>query len=273
MVGQMGFNLAYFRALNQSKWMGKPIELLDTIGSTNTFLKDRLAGGQVQSGAVVFAEHQLAGRGRLGRRWVAPAASSLLVSVLLRPKIPLHHATWLTMIAGLAVSEAVEQVVGISLSLKWPNDLMLQNKVGAWCKTGGILLEAETAGDGLTYAIIGMGLNVNIATQELPQAVTPATSLQAATGRMIERELLLARWLMALERLLEAAELGHSPQPAWNQQLLTIGQWVTVSGAVQVEGDAVGTDDFGRLLVRDTTGIIHPIVAGDVTLRASKDNN
>lgn len=263
----MGFDRSKFEQIVRCRWVGARLDVLEEVGSTNTYLKEMLRSEPVASGTVAFTDYQSAGRGRRGRMWVAPPATSLLVSVLFRPKFSPQKATWFTMIAGLAAIEAVKQVAAIDVALKWPNDVMIQGDDGIWRKTGGILLEADLNGNALNYCIIGMGLNCNIEANDLPDAVTPATSLLASSGQRVDREALLAAWLLALERLVDSAELGVSPQPAWNDALITIGQPVTVSGAVNVEGVAVGTDAWGNLLVQDAAGTEHTVTAGDVTLR------
>ena len=262
------FNQAKFEQYRQSKQIGQTLEWFAEIDSTNNYLRQRLMTADAPThGHIVLTDYQSAGRGRMGRSWIAPAGSSLLVTIFLKPKFTVDHASWLTMIAGLAAIEAIEATTSLTTALKWPNDVMLQNENGQWCKTGGILLEAELDGDVWRYALIGMGLNVNISVADLPEAATPASSLLVASGKRVERELLLARWIDQLEFWLASAENNQSPQPAWNTHLITINQPVTVSGAIDVEGVAIGTDDYGHLIVQDQAAKKHTVAAGDVTLR------
>jgi BirA family biotin operon repressor/biotin-[acetyl-CoA-carboxylase] ligase len=173
------------------------------------------------------------------------------------------------MIAGLAAVSAVTQETNLAPSLKWPNDLVHQVN-GQWHKFGGLLLEANFQDDRLDYAILGSGINVNIPPNDLPQSATPATSLLALSGQPVDRLSLLNRYLLAWERLYEAAESGQSPQPAWVAQLITLGKPVRVSGqmlAAPIEGIAQGVDEWGRLLVREENGRLHTVSAGDVSLR------
>lgn len=217
------------------------------------------------AGTLLLTDYQAAGKGRFDRRWEAPPTTSLLLSLLFRPGWPARQAPWLTMCAGLAVVDAVESETGLRAGLKWPNDVMLKTDSG-WRKIGGLLLETELEDDHLQLAVLGIGLNVNIPLEQLP--APGATSLLAAGGQTTPRLPLLAALLEHLERRYEAADQGESPQPAWDRRLITRGQQVQVSGGREtVEGIAEGTDEWGRLLVRDDEGRVHALAAGDVTLR------
>ena len=245
-------------------WLGRPRHVVARLGSTNTTLKEMAEEG-APAGTLLITDYQETGKGRFDRRWEAPAGTSLLFSLLFRPGWPAQRAPWLTMCAGLAAVEAVEAAVDLRAGLKWPNDVMLAT-AGGWRKMGGLLLETELEGDRVQRAVLGIGLNVNIPPEALPAA--GATSVMAACGEATPRLPLLAALLGRLEEYYEAAVRGESPQPAWNRRLITRGQRVRVSGGPQrVEGTAEGTDEWGRLLVRDDEERVHVIPAGDVTLR------
>ena len=247
------------------KWSSN-LHFFDEIDSTNRYLLEHEA--DLAPFTVAVTDFQSAGRGRLQRRWIAPPRTSLLVSVLLWPSFP---PFWLTMIAGLSAVEAVERHADVTVGLKWPNDVMVRSTEGKWHKLGGILTEVRSADERVT-AVVGMGLNVNIAAADLPDAATPAASLLTATGQRIPREPLLDDWLTAFERNVLSAERGDSPHRRWSQRLITLGQRVQVSGgAGAVFGVATGTDEWGQLLVRDDAGRLHEVAAGDVTLRGSAE--
>jgi BirA family biotin operon repressor/biotin-[acetyl-CoA-carboxylase] ligase len=247
-------------------WLGRPCYSLIETTSTNSLLAGLAAAG-APAGALVLAEFQSAGRGRQGRRWEAPPGSSLLFSLLFRPPWPAARATWMTMLAGLASVRAIQEATGLQVALKWPNDVMALAD-GRWHKVGGILLETTFAGDAMEYAIAGIGLNVNVEPEHLPQAAVPATSLQAATGQPVDRLSLLAAVLLRLEESYEGVAAGQSPQPAWDELLINRGRPVLVRGeGLALEGVAGGTDEWGRLLVQDATGAVHAVAAADVTLR------
>ncbi len=260
------------RSALTTQWIGHPYRYFASVPSTNDLLKEQIrdAASTLPAGTVFLTDYQSQGRGRLNRRWLAPAGSSLLLSVLFWPDWPTEQAHWLTMLTSLAAAEAMETVTGTTVGVKWPNDLMIWPKDG-WRKVGGLLLEGGMGEDGrLQHAIMGIGLNVNIPPAQLPDAAVPATSLLAAGGQSISRLLLLAAFLQRLETRYELADGGQSPQPDWNQRLITLGERVqatNLGGERPIMGIAEGTDGWGRLLVRGDDGRLHTIAAGDVTLR------
>ncbi len=237
------------------------------VTSTNDLLK-RMAQRGVPAGALLLTDYQSQGKGRLQRRWDAPAGTSLLFSLLFRPEWPADRANWLTMIAGLAATNVIKATTGVETILKWPNDIVIAEK-GRMKKLGGILTESEINDDRIRWLILGMGLNVNITAGQLPDTLTPATSLTIEAGRLVSREQLFVELILELERLYAKAEHGHSPLVAWQEQLVTIGRRVKVDRPGQhtaVDGYAEGINEWGHLLVRDDQGIMHTISAGDVTL-------
>ena len=179
----------------------------------------------------------------------------------------------LPLLAGLAVAEGVEEVAQLPVRLKWPNDVVTKVD-GEWRKFSGVLLESEYDGpDQPAYVILGIGVNVNIPAEQLPETSFPAASLMVAAGARLSRLDLLAAILGRLEHLYEAAEQGWSPQQAWNERLIMRGEVVKVS-RLGPESDLVGifagTDGQGRLLLRDEDGRVHTVTAGDVSLRSYK---
>jgi BirA family biotin operon repressor/biotin-[acetyl-CoA-carboxylase] ligase len=123
----------------------------------------------------------------------------------------------------------------------------------------------------LRYAVVGLGLNVNMTAAQLPAGVTPVTSLLAASGARVERRALLLAFLERMEAWYDLAAAGRSPREAWQERLITIGQPVRAAfGGEVVVGTAVGIDEFGQLIVEDGAGQIHIITAGDVTLRGDR---
>lgn len=247
-------------------WLGHPVHYYEEVGSTNEAMQEMARLG-APSGTLLLADFQSQGKGRLNRRWDAPPGTSLLCSLLFRPDWPAERAAWLIMSAGVALATAVWQVTGLQARLKWPNDLMIPTE-GGWSKSGGLLVEGSFADERLVQAILGTGVNVNMRAGDLPHADIPATSLQLASGEPVSRLRLLITYLAELERAYEAADAGHSPQEAWNELLITIGQEVSVrsTDSPVLTGRAEGTDNWGRLLVRDRLGRVHAISAGDATL-------
>jgi BirA family biotin operon repressor/biotin-[acetyl-CoA-carboxylase] ligase len=161
----------------------------------------RLLGENDPEGAVVVAEEQTEGRGRLGRQWLAPTGTSLLVSILLRPEVEPARLPELSLVAGRACAEAIADVAGLEPEVKFPNDVLLGGR-----KVAGILAEASEG-----RVVLGVGVNVTQRPGELPpDARTPATSLAIETGRAIDRGELLLALLERLERRYDEWRFGGS---------------------------------------------------------------
>ncbi|MGH2536046.1 MAG: biotin--[acetyl-CoA-carboxylase] ligase [Candidatus Promineifilaceae bacterium] len=248
-----------------TRWLGRPLHYLPSVGSTNEFLRALAQEGAPQ-GSLVVADYQSQGRGRRGRRWLAPAGTSVLASLLFRPGWPPERAAWLTMLAGLAAAEAIEAHCGLGVQLKWPNDLIVA-RGRSWAKLGGLLLEAELSANRLEWALVGLGINVNGRPPVLPDSYGQATSMELESGRRQNRAEFLAQLLVRIEAAYEAAAAGASPLAAWSNRLVTLGRSVVAVGKRRLEGVAEACDEWGRLLVRDGQGQLHALAAGDVSLR------
>ncbi len=260
-------SLTIANSLN-THWLGKPVFTYPEITSTNDRLKEMASEGAAE-GVLVLSEYQSQGKGRLSRSWIAPKGSSLLFSLLFRPKWSIDQANWLVMMAGLAVKESIQSLLGLDVQLKWPNDVLvtIENKGH---KVAGLLLELMSTEDEITAAILGIGINVNNEGVGLSKAPMPAASLRNALGYPVHRLPILIKFLELMEQRYEAANRGDSPQADWENALVNIGTEVAVSNAGShstISGQAIGTDRVGRLLVRDKYSTIHKISAGDVTLR------
>ncbi len=170
------------------------IEHHASIGSTNDRARE-LAQANTPEIAVISADEQTRGRGRQNRSWFTPPGTALAISLLTRPAIAAQHAMRLTMLAGLAAVEGIEQATGLRLDLKWPNDIVAMNNAQLHpsafslqpLKVGGILTEASFQGDDLEYAIIGLGLNVNVDFSDNAELQSIATSLSTLSGHRIDR--------------------------------------------------------------------------------------
>jgi BirA family biotin operon repressor/biotin-[acetyl-CoA-carboxylase] ligase len=220
------------------------------LDSTNRHLVDEARAG-APAGLVVVADHQTAGRGRLGRTWVAPPGASLLTSVLLRPRLPVEQRHLLVTAAGLAMAEAVEATTGVVAGMKWPNDLLVGER-----KLGGVL--AEAAGDAL---VVGLGVNVEWAgvPDEL-RAIATACNLEG--GRPTDRRTLLDAFLARYATRLSDLDAARTDYAA---RLLTLGRRVRVEQGSGVRvGIARDLDDAGRLVLECEDGTVEAIAVGDV---------
>jgi BirA family biotin operon repressor/biotin-[acetyl-CoA-carboxylase] ligase len=236
----------------------RAIEVVEEIGSTNAELVARAADGEPE-GLVLVAEHQQAGRGRLDRTWTSPRGAGLTASVLLRPDVPAARRSWLPLLTGVALAEAVSEVAQVRASLKWPNDLLAPD--GA--KLAGIL--AESTGPAV---VMGVGLNVSTRPEELPES---ATSLAVQAGVPVDRSTVLLALLRTLERryLRWTQNLGDPVSSGLAQDYLawcsTVGTSVTVTlpDGSTLDGVAEAIDWDGRLVVRADAGVVE-LASGDV---------
>ncbi len=245
----------------------RKIIYLPATGSTNDVAKD-LARQGAPEGTVVVADEQTAGRGRLGRRWVAPPSTCLLCSLLFRPALSLSQANRLTMLCSLAAADAVKEVAGLQVFLKWPNDLIIQSPT--WKKLSGVLTETGMAGAQLDFVVVGIGINVNVPPEVLPDLDSNATSILAETGRDVDRVALLTAFLAEVERRYQALRTGESPHQEWAARLATLGRSVDVTTSDGIlAGMAESVDEDGALLLRTPDGVLHRLLAGDVTLARS----
>ncbi|MFJ3791903.1 biotin--[acetyl-CoA-carboxylase] ligase [Kitasatospora sp. NPDC090091] len=240
------------------------VDVVTETGSTNSDLAARAREGAPQ-GAVLVAEQQNAGRGRLERQWTAPARSGLFLSVLLRPDgVPVERYGWLPILVGVAAASTLNRVAEVEVGLKWPNDLQVEI-AGAERKIGGILTELSGGA-----VVAGLGLNVSLREAELP--VPTAGSLALAGAAVTDRSILLRALLREFAGLYEEwTAAAGDPQasgllPAYLDRCTTLGRQVRVHlpGDRELLGEAVAVDGDGRLVVRTPDGARRAVGAGDV---------
>lgn len=235
--------------------LGENLSLVSSTSSTNDDLKmsSRRGNGEVR---VLVADHQTAGRGRLGRRWHSPPSVNIYLSLLTRPNA-LNDAPPLALVAGLAVAEAVEETSGVVAKVKWPNDVL----VGArrLKKLAGVLCEAVVGPP--PALVIGIGINVN---QESfpPELRDIATSLILETGAAHRREPIIAALLRRLHLRLTQAENGSldAVLARWSERSSTLGHRVQCADGLV--GKAERTTSSGALVVTDDRGAMHQVMAG-----------
>jgi BirA family transcriptional regulator, biotin operon repressor / biotin---[acetyl-CoA-carboxylase] ligase len=245
--------------------------VLDETASTNDVLT--ASADTEEDFSVVVTGSQTAGRGRLGRSWVAPKAKSLAISVLLRPRLadgtplPLEHFGWLPLIAGAAMSRAIASLVSAQVRLKWPNDVQIDG-----LKVCGVLAELTQSGDAV---VVGSGVNLSLTLDELP---TPVSTSLVLAGATLEGDALadavLSAYLVSLRGLYDEflgsrADVEASGiRRVVTQLCSTLGKQVRVElpGGADVFGTATDIDGHGRLLVRPASGDeVLAVAAGDVT--------
>jgi BirA family biotin operon repressor/biotin-[acetyl-CoA-carboxylase] ligase len=243
---------------------GRDIMFYQTIDSTNRIAKEQAEAG-AREGMVVIAEEQTAGKGRLGRAWFSPAGSNILCSIILYPGMAPSEAFKLTMLASVAVVNAIRNVCGQAARIKWPNDVYIGSR-----KVCGVLTEFMADHSALAYVVIGIGLNVNFDPSRYPEIMETATSLQAACGRPISRPTLFRALLQEMERLYGELHTngGRTLQEAWKQHSMVLDQEVDIiSGHEILTGVVKRISDEGHLILLDNDGAIHNIICGDLSLR------
>ena len=245
-----------------TKWAGKTVHFARETDSTNLWIK-RLAKEGASEGTLALAEFQSAGRGRLGRSWEVPEGTSVMMSILLRPKFEPQYAPTLTLVMGMAVAKAVKNL-GFDVSIKWPNDVVVSHK-----KICGILTEMGVRDGKIDYAVIGVGINVNI--KKFPEEMADkATSLYLESGKEFDRSQIPGLVMEAFEEYYEkfAATCDLSGlKEEYESILANYNQPVRVLAKEPYEGVARGITDGGELLVEKTDGTIVAVSAGEVSVR------
>jgi BirA family biotin operon repressor/biotin-[acetyl-CoA-carboxylase] ligase len=243
--------------------IGRDLVFREEVGSTNTLARE-LAEADAEHGTAVVAHRQTGGRGRRGRTWLSLPGEHVFLSVVLRPGLPTERIFELTLVAAVALAEALESC-GVLAGIKWPNDIEVDGR-----KIAGILCESAIDSQGvLRYAIVGVGVNVDTRAEEFPEELRgQATSVRAVTGREGLTAAVIASFLDRLEDwLVLHSSLGfESVLETWRGRTTTINAEVRalVDGRV-ITGVAEDVDASGALLVRDEHGQVERIIAGEVT--------
>jgi BirA family biotin operon repressor/biotin-[acetyl-CoA-carboxylase] ligase len=253
-----------FARLGQTRVVGRDIRVFHETTSTNDVI-EKLARDGVKEGAVVFAESQTKGRGRLGRKWLSPSGKGLWFSVLLRPNLRPQEATRLTVAAATALRRAIQAETKLAPEIKWPNDLLLGGR-----KVAGILTEMSAELDRIKYLILGVGVNANLSASEFPAELRKfATSLKIEAGRAVARPALATAILRELDRDYARVCTGEFAAVAdeWEQHCATLGQRVVIQlGDRKLRGRAESLDDDGALLLRTEHGHLERFTGCDVTV-------
>ncbi len=237
----------------------------ESTGSTNDDALQAARAG-APDGSVYLANEQTAGRGRGNNEWHSAAGDGLYVSVLLRPTIPASRLPLLPLVAGLAAAAAIREVTGLTVDLRWPNDLLVGRR-----KTGGILVESHMEASSVAFAVVGIGMNVHQRAFAADLA-TPATSLDLETGATISRQDLFIALLKSLEREVQGLydrDAGRAiPRRVESNSTWVRGRRVEVHGPQACIGVTDGLDEYGFLRVGTAGGVVTVQTGG---LRATAD--
>ena len=254
------YDLATLEASLAATVFSGKLHYAHTTASTNT---DAMAAARSAAphGSVYFADEQTAGRGRGDHGWLSTAGEGLYVSVLLRPQLPPARLALLPLAAGLAAAQAIHSVSGLAVDLRWPNDLLIGPR-----KAGGILVESQVDSKGLPHAVMPhavavVGIGINVHQSEFPRDLaTPATSLDLASGRHINRQTLLVALLKSLERetraLSDPAAAGELLGRVERASTWIRGRKVQVHGPQACEGLTAGLDENGFLRIETAGGLV-----------------
>ncbi len=243
----------------ETRFVGQRVIYLPRVGSTMEMARREAQQGAAEGTAVIAGE-QTGGRGRAGRRWLSPRGT-ISLSIVLYPA--LAYLPSLIMLASLAVVYSIGAVTGLGAGIKWPNDVLVGGR-----KVCGVLIESGVRRGRVDYAIIGIGMNVNLELSRFPEIAPTATSLSGELGRAVSRRKLLRSLLVEAEGLYLALQAGGSIYEAWRDSLVMLGKPVQVTEENTVhEGIAESVGRDGSLFLRQRDGGLLRVVAGDVSLR------
>lgn len=256
-------NESSLKSLLHNKIIGKNLIVLDSVNSTNDYLK-KLGNEGCENGTVVAAREQTRGKGRLGRTWQSKKDDGIAFSVLLRPNVAPSEVSAITPLAGLAVCKAIREYTKLDCVIKWPNDIIIGRK-----KLVGILTEMSAEFDAVEYVITGIGINVDHTS--FPEEIAfKATSLLLETGRHIDKNEFLACVLEHLENefVKNNLELTPTALSEYTDLCATVGRSVTFQrGTRRISGMAVGVSEHGELKVMMSDGTICLVNSGEVTVQ------
>ncbi|MGX6442547.1 biotin--[acetyl-CoA-carboxylase] ligase [Neobacillus sp. K501] len=246
----------------KTRFIGQNIHYEESVESTQK-IAHRLAYENVSEGTVIIAEEQLSGRGRMDRKWHSPKYTGIWMSLILRPNIPLPKAPQLTLLAAVAIVQAIEGLTDLSPEIKWPNDILIRGK-----KVTGILTELQAEADRINSIIIGIGMNVNQVEEDFPVELEKiATSLRIEQGKEISRAAMVREIFNNMEKLynLYLAE-GFLPiKLLWESFAISVGRQITARTLMQtIVGKALGITEEGVLMIEDKQGVTHHVYSADI---------
>ena len=244
-------------------WQGN-LYYFPIVDSTNTLAKEMAANG-APHGTVLIADSQTGGRGRMGRSFHSPANSGIYMSMLLRPKCPAKNLMHLTCAVAVAAADGIQDATGLRPGIKWTNDLVFGQK-----KLGGILTELSLDGNGnVDYAVIGIGINCTQTAEDFPEDIRHiATSLSLCTGKATDRDRVIAKILVSLQKMSETLQDCAATLIRYRADCITIGQEISLVRGDEIRhGRALDVDETGALVVEFSDGHTQTVQSGEVSIR------
>ena len=244
----------------KTKYMGGNIHFYKEVDSTNDVAR-KLADEGAAEGTIVIAESQRSGKGRRGKKWISPSGG-VWMTIILRPDVEPNKAPQLTLVAGVAVAETLDAECGLDIGIKWPNDILIGDK-----KVSGILTEVKTDLGQVDYALVGIGIDLNMDINLFPPEIRGgATSLKAELDREIKGAELVQRFLQRFEYYYGEFKEGNFREilNQWRRLSSTIGTYVEVHKKGRtVYGEAVGVNKDGKLILEMDDGSLRKIISGE----------
>lgn len=241
--------------------LGRHIHLYDKLESTQTEAHRLVANGSGH-GTLVIAERQTSGRGRMGRPWHSPAGLGIWMSLVVTPQLSLSFAPQITLLTAVALCRTIRKNYQVDIGIKWPNDLLIKGR-----KVSGILVESSGEDERIRYMVIGVGIGCNLETEDYPEELREiATSLTIESGVRIDRTQLIASFLQQFEELYGLyLEQGFAPiRTLWESLSVSLHKPIRIlSGGDWIEGVALGIDEMGALIVRQSNGEALHVYSGE----------
>lgn len=252
-----------------SKYIGQNIHFYKEVESTNDTAK-KFVENDAPEGTIVIAEHQTAGKSRKRADWASPAGG-IYMTMILRPAVNLLEASKLTIVTGVAIAKTLYESFNINVGIKWPNDILIGNK-----KISGILTEAVTNKDKVEAVLVGVGIDVNIEEEDLPDELQKvATSVKKETNIVFNRAAIMREFFKIFEELYEEFKNDNFKHiiSEWRRLSSTTGNRVKVyKGGKAILADAVGITNNGALIIETDDGKLKKITSGECII-IDDDNN
>ncbi|WP_234998352.1 biotin--[acetyl-CoA-carboxylase] ligase [Salirhabdus sp. Marseille-P4669] len=255
----------------ETTWLGQHLIFEKTLDSTQITAQKLALDGAV-NGTVVVADEQVKGRGRLQREWHSKQNVGIWMSMILRPKIEPYRAPQLTLLTAVAITRMLKNICNLDAKIKWPNDIYIQDK-----KLAGVLTEMQAEQDQISFVIIGIGINVNHDSKDLPSELqSKATSLKLVTNQSWQRETLIQELWKQIEIVYEIfRNEGFSPiKKEWEQSAYKLGEAIHVTtGKTQWKAELLGIHDDGALLVKDEKGETKRLYSAEIDWKRTVQKN